>query len=102
MSNIQASETLYRIVLNREHSLCFQAAGECFERYQSELLAGRQGMKIEVLLDAGWVGINDPQICRWCRKPFGSEPHTECQIEEDQAYRDFCDYRSSALMDLHW
>ena len=102
MSDVQASETLYRIVLNQEHSLCFQTAGECFERYQSELLSGRQGMRIEVLTDTDWVGINDPQICRWCRKPIGKEPHTQCQVEEDQAYRDFCDYQTSALMDLHW
>ncbi len=101
MSNIQMSEVLYRIVLNPEHSLCFQTAGECFERYQTELLAGRQGMKIEVLASKSWVGINDPQVCRWCRKPFGKEPHTQCQVEEDQAYHDFCDYRASVRMDLH-
>lgn len=104
MSNIQASETqvLYRIVLNKEHSLCFSTAGECLERYQLELLSGRRDMGLEVLTDKGWVGFNDPIICRWCRKPIGKEPHTQCHNEEDQAYSDYVAHQQTALMDLHW
>lgn len=104
MTHLQALGTslLYRVVVNKELSLCFQTAGECFSSYQHLLLSGQRGMKLEILSDTGWIDINDPTICSWCRKPFGREPHTECQIEEDKAYADFVDYRQSALMDLHW
>jgi hypothetical protein len=102
MSNLQTSEVLYRIVLNPEHSLVYSTYAEAADSWQSELLAGHSPLKFEVLTNTDWVAINDPCICRWCKQPYGTEPHIQCQIEEDQDYRDFCDYRTAVRMDLHF
>lgn len=83
---------LYRIKLNAERSVTFTSFQEASDWYVRELLAGREGMQMSVISDSGWLPINDVRVCSWCKKPIGEADHTDCQIHEDEAFKDFVDY----------
>ena len=90
---------LWRVVLSPERSSAFQTFAEAEDFFVRETLAGRK-LTIEVLTSEGWVNVQDKGICQYCHKPYGEEPnHADCELQYDEEFRSFVDYRAAVLND---